>query len=246
MEQLEKLYDCAERHLVDSFDWSAFSHAFSEAFAAEFSLYCTFGDGVNSGADGYKIYATSNTACVADFFENGFYQIRPMHEEDLPPLEPHRRTDYVSDEQVKELGPFYSFMQKHDVFYLMISPAIMPDGSLLSLVVWRGEKMRDFDDLEKQRLALFLRYIVALIRKQELVAPNIEARLVSFGKKHGLTATETEILGGLLAGQSLREFAASSNRTYATVRSHVKTILSKCHVNSQVGLLREFYSLIER
>ena len=65
-----------------------------------------------------------------------------------------------------------------------------------------------------------------------------------FGTQHGLTKTEIEILSALLDGHSLRGIAENTKRTYGTTRWHVQNILSKCQVNNQKTLLREFYKLI--
>lgn len=242
---LEKLYDCAQLHLDNGHDWSGFSAEFSKIFDCNFALYriCDSNEVGLSAQE--SVLATSNPECMRDFFENRFYQMRPMQEGNLSPLEPHRRTDYYSDAQVRELGPFYAFMQRHNVFYLMIAPALMPSGSVLSLTVWRGEDASDFDDVEKQRLALFMRYLLALVRDSELSAIDHETRLIEFGANYGLTDAEVEVLGALLSGRSLREIAKSSDRSYGTVRWHVRNILSKCQVSSQKNLLHEFYALIE-
>lgn len=245
MNTLEKLYDCACRYLEKDRDWLSFSVEFGLIFDCEFALYRTSDEDAVAVTAQDSVLATSNLDCMQDFFENRLYQMRPMQEGDLIPLEPHRRTDYFSDEQVRELGPFYTFMQKHGVFYLMIAPALMPDGSVLSLTVWRSEDEPNFDDVEKQRLALFMRYLLALVRDSELKMVNHESRLSDFGERYGLTSAEIEVLGALLAGHSLREIATKSGRSYGTVRWHVRNILSKCHVNSQKNLLHEFYALIE-
>jgi len=242
---LEKIYDCAQRHLENGRDWAGFSAEFGEIFDCSFALYRTSGNNRATLSAEESVLATSNLDCMRDFFENQFYEMRPMQEGDLTPLEPHRRTDYFSDEQVRELGPFYAFMQRHSVFYLMIAPALLPDGSLLSLTVWRSEDDDDFDDVEKQRLALFMRYLLALVRQGEVGSIKHEARLLKFGACYGLTDAEIEVLGALLSGHSLRDIAKSTERSYGTIRWHVRNILSKCHVNSQKNLLHEFYALIE-
>ena len=73
-----------------------------------------------------------------------------------------------------------------------------------------------------------------------------DAAIVTFGQKYGLTSTEIEILDGLLQGQTPSALAENTGRTYGTVRWHVQNILEKCQVNSQKGLLSEFYRLIRQ
>jgi len=132
----------------------------------------------------------------------------------------------------------------------MVVYAILPDGSSLVLYVWRGERDRDYSDIEKQRLALFMRYLARLVRTgnpahahASVHAPDKE--LLEFGTKYRLTEAEVSVLSGLLQGQSLKFIALDSDRSYGTVRWHVQNILEKCQVKSQKNLLGEFYRLIK-
>jgi len=148
------------------------------------------------------------------------------------PLEPFRRTKV--------------FLEPNNVFFLMIVHAILPDNSLLVLYVWRGEQENDYSDIEKQRLALFMRYLASLTRIGSPAAAHAPDReLVDFGTRYRLTEAEVGILSDLLQGQSLKFIARESGRSYGTVRWHVQNILEKCQVKTQKNLLSEFYSLIK-
>ena len=129
-------------------------------------------------------------------------------------------------------------------FYQLIAPAILPDGSFLGLLVWRNENQADYTAADKQRIALFMRHLLAKVEFRKLVDTRQNSQVDVFGTQHGLTKTEIEILSALLDGHSLRGIAENTKRTYGTTRWHVQNILSKCQVNNQKTLLREFYKLI--
>lgn len=112
--------------------------------------------------------------------------------------------------------------------------------------MWRGENQSDFSEMEKLRLALFMRLLAKIVGTLEVEANQEHmGGIKDFGIKYGLTDSETGILADLLEGQSLREIAELSGRTYGTIRWHVHNLLEKCNVKSQKNLLREFYWLIK-
>lgn len=53
----------------------------------------------------------------------------------------------------------------------------------------------------------------------------------------GLTRRELEVISGLLRRESLRDIARRLSLSHETVRVHVKRILGKCDVRSQIQLL---------
>jgi len=246
MIELEKLYDCAEKHLSEHPDWENFATSFSEIFGASFALYRDKEIQEENPENAVDVISTNDPDCLSEFNEMRLLGPMPIEEGSLPPLEPNRRTDFISDEEVRKLGAYYEFMQRHNVFYLMIVPAMMPDEKILSLTLWRSEESEDFSDIEKQRMGLFMRHLLALVKEPEVVVDAHSAALDSFGEKYDLTSAELDVLAELLSGQSLREIAKSSDRSYGTVRWHVRNILSKCQVSNQQNLLREFYALITR
>jgi len=244
MIKLEELYDCADKYLTNEPDWQRFASGFRQDFGAQFALYSMPEQLDEAQPRPVHVIATSNPNCLEEFNSRQLLKSRPIDENSLAALEPSRRTDVISDEEVRTLGSYYEFMQKFAVFYLMIVPAKLPDGSNLSMVVWRAEDDEDFDDLEKQRLALFMRHLLAIVRSSPSLQSKRHDQVARFGELYQLTPAEQDVLASLLMGYSLRQISQESDRSYGTVRWHVKNILSKCHVSSQKNLLREFYALI--
>lgn len=129
---------------------------------------------------------------------------------------------------------------------MMLSYVISPNGLPLVLFIWRSQEEGDYSEIEKQRLALFMRYLSSFIRvKSEFLHKNSDDNIKEFGNKYSLTNTEIEILSNLLNGHSLREISKETSRSYRTVRWHVRNLLEKCQVKSQKNLLSEFYKLIK-
>jgi len=248
MIELEKLYDCADRHLTKKVqDWDGFASDFETVFGSKMALYrpARRKDGLYFLSMN-ELIATTNPQIMAEFFEKEIIKFGPMFEDDGNPLEPFRRTDILSDDQFKSFEVTKVFLQPNNVFFLMIVHAILPDGSLLVLYLWRGEQENDYSDIEKQRLALFMRYLASLVRVGKPALAHVpDKELVEFGTRYKLTGAEVGILSDLLQGQSLKFIAKESGRSYGTVRWHVQNILEKCQVKTQKNLLSEFYSLIK-
>lgn len=55
---------------------------------------------------------------------------------------------------------------------------------------------------------------------------------------YALTETEGDILAAITNGQKLRDISEQTGRSYETVRTHVKNIMSKTGTTSQVELIR--------
>jgi DNA-binding CsgD family transcriptional regulator len=81
------------------------------------------------------------------------------------------------------------------------------------------------------------------------LAPVIFAEIIPEGKRRGeqaralvdmggLTATEGELVEYLLGGQSVREIAAASQRSVATVRWHIRNIFGKLGISRIDDLYR--------
>ena len=245
MIELEKLYDCAAEHLVGEMpDWEEFADSFEAIFDAKMALYSP-----PSGADGpvsNQLISTTSPELMAEYFEKKIYEFDAIIADHPNPLEPTRRTEAMSDEEFREYPAAKKFLLRQGVFFIMVVYAILPDGSYLMLFVWRNENKSDFSDIEKQRMALFMRYLatfVATTKPSGSLTPD--SAVIDFGKKYSLTDAEVEILSSLLQGKSLRNIADESSRSYGTVRWHVHNILDKCQVKSQQHLLSEFYCLIK-
>ena len=246
MHILERLYDGVETHLKGpDKDWPGFSRGFRRAFASDVALYRMLFEAGAATASGMEAIASSNLPLLHDYIERRIYEMAPIPETTLAPLEPSRRTDDFTDAEFAALGPMVDYLIGNGIYYQMVVPAVMPDGSFLGLFVWRDRGEPDFSDIEKQRLALLMRHLLAVVSEDHLVPAKPDPDVERFGTTHGLTATETEILAGLLHGESLRAIAQSSGRSYGTVRWHVQNILQKCQVTSQRTLLSEFYRLIK-
>jgi DNA-binding CsgD family transcriptional regulator len=55
----------------------------------------------------------------------------------------------------------------------------------------------------------------------------VASRAAAYARMHGLTASESQVLARLAAGESVKRIASSRGSSEATVRSQVKTILAK-------------------
>lgn len=248
MIELEKLYDCADRHLAGKAqDWDSFASEFEVVFGSKMALYRP---SVTGGRLDFlsmdELISTTNREIMEEFFEKKIIDYGVMFEDAGNPLEPFRRTDFLSDDEYRSSEVTKIFLKPNDVFYMMIVHAILPDNSLLVLYLWRGENGQDYSEIEKQRIALFMRYLRVLIRKLNPLrtySPDME--LSEFGKKYSLTKSEIMVLSKLLEGHSLKSISKDIDRSYGTVRWHVQNILEKCQVKSQKKLLGEFYGLIK-
>lgn len=246
MLQLEQLYNCARDHLEQGApNWDTFARTFKEIFSADLLFYRVQNDELGWQESSLKIITTTHPTVVDMYIENGFHRRPRMKESDLPSLEPTRRTDEVSDDEFRKLGDFYEFFAGNGLFYLMLVPARLEDNTDLNLMVWRDEQSGDFDEQEKMRLGLFMRYLMKTVDTSKLVHGETGSELQQFAKTFGLTGKEAEVLSYLPEGYSLRGIAKETGRTYSTIRWHVENLFQKCHVKSQKNLLRQFYALIK-
>lgn len=245
MQILEKLYDCADTYLIgEPYNWDKFCETFCDIFESEMALYRVVFDD-NQVPQSFEAITTSMPEAAKEYKERKLYALHPVQEADMAPLEPLKRTDFMSDDHIKTLDIFGDFSRRYGYFYQLIAPAILNDGSFLGLVVWRNETQDDYTSADKQRIALFMRHLLAKVQFRKLVNMRQNDQVDTFGTQHGLTKTEIEVLSALLDGHSVRSIAENTKRTYGTTRWHVQNILSKCQVNNQKNLLREFYKLIE-
>ena len=249
MIELEKLYECAGLHLEKTHqNWEKFATDFENIFSCKMVLFRSKQD--NSGIylqTREDIIAGANSWIVTNFLNVSAEQLSGILSDPVNPFEPSRRTNATDNETYKQSSVYHQFARQHGVFYLMLVFAALADGSNLVLVVWRDEHECDFSNIEKQRIALFMRHLATCVKRAN---PNNMAQVSgdvnAFGKKFLLTEAEMVILSALLAGTSMRAIAAQTQRTYGTVRWHAQNILEKCQVNNQQSLLSEFYKLIER
>lgn len=246
MEVLERLYDCADTHLDNSGqDWEGFKSDFCGIFESEMVFYRITFDPVSKTPSAFDVIVSSKPEAAKEYVDRKLYALHPVDEESLAPLEPILRSEIMSDDQLKGLDVMSDFVERHGYFYQLIAPAILPDGTFLGLVVWRNESEGDFNAMDKQRIALFMRHLLAKVQLRKLVSMKVDNDVTSYGRQFNLTKTETEILTALLDGHSLRSISDNTSRTYGTIRWHVQNILSKCQVSNQKALLTNFYSLIK-
>jgi len=247
MIELEKLYNCVEKHLrVPELGWQGFADEFKSVYRADMALYRVVLGSGSPAHLGMDVIATSNVDCLREYVDRRIYELHPVAESSLAPLEPSRRTDIMADEEFSSLGELSEFLLSHGIFYMMVVPALMPDGSYVGFYVWRGRSEQDFGNLEKQRLALLMRHLLAIVGDTQLTPSHPDADMVAFGRKFGLTPTEVDVMAALINGHSLKSIAGQSGRSYGTVRWHVQNILEKCQVTTQRNLLSEFYRLVKR
>lgn len=248
MIQLEKLYQAADSFLTEPVqpDWGAFADAFKSVFDADLVIYKPIlaEDGSGETID-LQFIVTTQPETMKIYSEKRMFEMHPVSEAGLAPLEPLRRTDIFDDHTFRSLGPLADFMISMNMFYVMVVPAFMSDGSLLRLYVWRSEKQGDYSDTEKQRLTLLMRYIRTIVESQNFEIQKPDSDVAIFAQKYNLTDAQSEILSALLEGHSPKQIAENTNRTYGTVRWHVQNILEKCQVKSQKNLLHQFYALIK-
>ena len=248
MDLLEKLYGIAEKNLTAThLDWPQFSVDFEEVFNAKMTLYRSDSEAESQDLVKRKEVITTNSLeQMEDYFRDKVYESHGLVQYIADQFEPIRRTDRISDDELRQ-HPFYkSFLRPNNTFYLMVVHAVLPDESSLVQFIWRAETQSDFSDKEKLRMALFMRMlarIVGQLKIKPMSEPSSDVE--AFGEKHALTKAETGILGELLEGQSLRQIAEQSGRSYGTIRWHVHNLLGKCEVKTQKSLLYEFYRLIK-
>ena len=246
MQKLEQLYNSAESWLgSEQADWDSFCADISKICDAHIALYRTKYDPENGSIVSADYIATTDPVMVNAYKNLGLQNTQPIPENSLTPLEPLRRTDIIDDETYMAIPAYGEFARTYGYFYQMMTPAILPDKSILGLLLWRNETQEDFSDLEKQRAALFMRHLMGSVYMSKIGETSTGNKVDDFGKRHNLTPTETDILAALLNGHSLREISEATDRSYGTVRWHVQNILDKCQVSSQKSLLSEFYGLIE-
>jgi len=247
MEILSNLYKSAETHLYgDTLDWYGFIGDFRQIFNAHGVLYTLLYSNEFSTVDDIAVLAASDPETTDRYVAQKMYLQSAVQESDLEDLEPARRSDHYDDATFEQMGPLADFFIPAGMYYVMAVPARLSPQEIVSLSVWRSKAEGDFSDLEKQRLALFMRHLVVVVDPAHLRVRDAGGEVVAFGDKWGLTRTETALLSALLQGLSLREVAEQTGRSYGTVRWHMQNILSKCQVSSQKDLLREFYALIKR
>ncbi|WP_306141736.1 helix-turn-helix transcriptional regulator [Roseibium sp. MMSF_3412] len=246
MLKLEMLYNCARDNLEgEPKDWAGFTDGFHKLMEAEFALYVVANDENGWVEDTLTLLATNKPDIVEAYMNGGFHRQNQIKEAELQSLEPSRRTDMLSDEEFLNIATVNDFYVKHGLFFMMIVPAILQDGRFASLMVWRDRDENDFDDMEKMRLGLFMRYLIKVIAPQNLLHEEASSEMMLFGKTYGLTNAEIDVLSYLLEGYSLRKIASETDRSYGTVRWHIRNILEKCQVPDQKNLVRQFYALVK-
>ncbi len=74
--------------------------------------------------------------------------------------------------------------------------------------------------------------------REDLLAGLRQSRVADRARRapfDALTPRESDVLRGLIAGESAEEIARSQYVALSTVRSHVKSLLRKLGVNSQLA-----------
>lgn len=242
MDILERLYDAADRHLaLEQANWGAFCADFRAACKADVAIYTPLFTPDERSCSGLDVKGTSSPEVIDRYLSEGIYGYHLISEVDLPPLTAVRRTDHITDDALRQLGPLSDFLLANGLFYFANVPVRLSDSRFLCLHVWRGEDECDFAQSELTRFALLMRYLLRVVNADPPRTQATTETLLVFASRHGLTETEAAILAELVAGASLRQIADGSDRSYGTIRWHVQNILAKCGVPSQRSLLTEFY-----
>lgn len=243
------MYECAQDCLLEgNIDWGRFGKEFSDLLHAQLIIYTTgpSADNMDLTPEG-SVIITTDQAMLDRYFEIKVYKEFYLMPDPQSPFEPIRRSDQVDDETFQQHPLMELFFSPFGIYHFMLMYSNLLDGRFLVVYVWRDKALDDFSDVEKQRLALFMRHLATIV--SFVPASSIQdgdPQIIQFGKKYGLTVAETKILEELLHGKSLRGIAKDTGRTYGTVRWHVHNVLEKCHVKTQQNLLSEFYRLIRR
>ena len=181
MIELEKLYDCVEEHRAEGpLDWHRLATQFAGVFRAKMVFYQTRFDDDGRLVAGIELIATSDPDLMRDYIGRKIYEVHPISEASLAPLEPVRRTDAMDDKNFCKLGPLSDFLISNGMFDLMIVPAVMPYGSFDSLYVWRDAGEQDYSDLENQRFTLLMRHLLAIVGSQQLTPCKPDRDILAF------------------------------------------------------------------
>lgn len=245
MQILEKLYQSASEHLDHKpRNWHEFVADFRLFFGAHAIIYkVTFDE--KDEISNFELIVSSAPKAAKEYVRRKLFRQNHFKEGDFPNLEPHRRSDQMDDEEFRQFGEVTDFFIENGIFYLMMAPAYLGANSFLALAAWRSEEEGDFSDLDKLRLGIFMRYLMALVIEKDFLVFDERKDIEAFAKRYKLTASESDILKQLLEGKTLRDISAQSERSYGTVRWHTRNLLEKCQVTSQKNLLNEFYQLIK-
>ena len=249
MIEIEKMYECAQHCLLEgNIDWERFGKEFSVLLHSEMIVYTTepSADKMDLTPRG-NVITTTDQAMLDRYFQIRAYEKFYLMPDPQTPYQPVRRSERMDDETFQQHPLTELFFSPFGIFHFTIVYSNLLDGRFLVMYVWRDDTRDDYSDIEKQRLALFMRHLATIVTF--VPAPTtreVDPQVLQFGARFGLTSTETEMLEELLQGKSLRGIAKGSGRTYGTVRWHVHNILKKCHVKNQQNLLGEFYRLIRR
>lgn len=76
--------------------------------------------------------------------------------------------DNMKDEEFRKLAVAQDFAMPNGIFYLILVFAILPDKSSLIMIVTRDEAAKDFSDTDKQRIALFMRFLATFVRRVDI------------------------------------------------------------------------------
>jgi len=249
MIKLEELCKCATQHLTKSQpDWERFADEFGSIFGCKMALFITSknDDVVFLQSEKCIISTTSWDLVSAQFAKNISTFIGIMHDP-VSPFIPSLRTDKLADSEYLNLDIVQRYMMPHRAFYLMMAFAALQDGSRLAMAVWRSDEEKDFCDIEKRRISIFMRFLATFFAPKNYAPINsVNEDLKLFGSRYSLTNSEVEIVLSLLQGHTLTQIAQDTDRAYRTVRWHMQNILEKCQVKSQKNLMSEFYRLIKR
>jgi len=162
MHILEQLYDCADTHLQDAI-------YNWDAFCAEFC------DVFQAQMVLYRIVFDPASGAPTDF-------------ETIISSVPLAAKEY----QERELYKYSPVPEAELEPYQLIAPAILSDTSFLGLVVWRDKTEENFTSIEKQRITLFMRHLLAKVDHRKFGSMEGNAKVDRFGKQNGLTKTETQ------------------------------------------------------
>lgn len=138
--------------------------------------------------------------------------------------------------------PMIAPLREHGVRVLVLT--VEQDPRLLAECLEAGadgvfDKAQPFDGLVEMLHDAARGYsIMSVSAREELLAALREARLGEWRQSSrfdDLTRRERDVLRGLVAGRNVEEIAREAGIAHSTVRTHVKSLLRKLGVNSQLA-----------
>jgi len=192
----------------------------------------------------------SNPDGVAEVFSSGVedfsVQAYEQHFHKLDPMKSCkfankvlRIRDVISDKEFYSSEFHNDFFKPMDSLYSLSLSRKLEDDTELEIAINRGKKQHDFDSEEKSDLKKLGAILVArfeLMRKAAQISTDYRHHKLELLST--LSARELEVFLHVSSGAALVEFAQKKNVSINTVRSILKSVLTKLEAHSQIELVK--------